>query len=246
VNPGLRSTRRGATFPDMYLPLLFATLVLAGCAGRLPGPAIPTGHAPMAPADVAEWVTASERTEAVQLRFSWRFLDEKGTASGRGSAQIAPPDSLRFDFRGPLGSGRGAAAVVGDAALWAEPEDQVQRLVPSYPILWAILGQVRYPVADDQVSGLETERVRAWRYVNGADTVDYVVTRSGTRQLVADVRQGNRRIGRVVTTFDENGWPRTSRLDVPSGPARLDLTFTERTRMDSIPRDRWIAPVDAP
>lgn len=180
------------------------------------------------------------------MRFSWRFLDEKGTASGRGSAQIAPPDSLRFDFRGPLGSGRGAAAVVGDSALWAEPEDQVQRLVPSYPILWAILGQGRYPLAGDQVSGLETERVRAWRYVNGVDTVDYVLTLAGKRQLVADVREGPRRIGRVVTTFDADGWPLTARLDVPSGPARLDLTFTERTRMDAIPSDRWIAPVDAP
>lgn len=226
--------------------LLLAAVALIGCAGGMPGPVVPKGHAAMPAASVSPWVASTEHEGSVQLRFSWQFLDEKGAARGRGAAQIAAPDSLRFDFRGPLGSGAGAAAVVGDSALWAEPEDQVQKLVPSYPILWAILGRARYPLAGDAVSGLEDARVRAWRYVNGIDTVDYVLTRTGTRQLVADVRQGGKRIGRVLTTFDADGWPSKARLDVPSGPARLDLTFTERTALDSIPRDRWVAPADAP
>lgn len=200
----------------------------------------------MSAEEVTPWIAATERDATTQMRFSWRFLDEKGTASGRGAAQIAPPDSLRFDFRGPLGSGSGAAAVIGDTALWAEPEDQVERLVPSYPILWAILGQARYPQAGDAVSGMSNERVQAWRYVQGVDTVDYVLTRTGTRQLVADVRQGRTRIGRVFTTFDSRGRPLKSRLDIPGAPARLDITFTEHTRLDSIPRARWVAPADAP
>lgn len=228
----------------MRLPLFLATLALGGCAGRWPGPEIPAGHAPMTAAGVDEWVASTSTPATVRLRFSWQFLKEAGNASGRGAAQIAVPDSLRFDFRGPLGSGRSAAAVVGDSALWAEPEDRVRELVPSYPILWALLGQARLPAPGDQISGLENERVRAWRYINGADTVDYVLTRTGQRQLVTDVRVGGQRLGRVFTTFDAEGWPRTSRLDVPSGPARLNLTFTERDRLDSISRDQWVKPAD--
>lgn len=218
----------------------------SACAGALPGPAVPTGHAPLPSGEVSAWVASTATPARARLRFSWQFLKEDGNASGRGAAQIAPPDSLRFDFRGPLGSGRSAAAVIGDSALWAEPEDRVQELVPSYPILWALLGQARGPAGGDVVTGIEDPRVRAWRYVQGADTVDYVLTKGTPRQLVADVRQGGRRLGRVVTTYDADGWPRTARLDVPSGPARLNLTFTERDRLDSIPRDQWVRPVDAP
>jgi len=228
----------------MRFPLLLATVALAGCAGRLPGPEIPVGHVPMAAADVAAWVASTATPATVRLRFSWQFLKEAGNASGRGAAQIAPPDSLRFDFRGPLGSGRSAAAVIGDSALWAEPEDRIKELVPSYPILWALLGQARLPGPGDLITGMEDTRVRAWRYVNGADTVDYVLTLGSPRQLVADVRQDGKRLGRVFTTFDAEGWPRTARLDVPSGPARLNLTFTERDRLDSIPRDQWVKPAD--
>lgn len=228
----------------MRFPLLLATVALAGCAGRLPGPEIPVGHGPMAAADVAAWVASTATPATVRLRFSWQFLKEAGNASGRGAAQIAPPDSLRFDFRGPLGSGRSAAAVIGDSALWAEPEDRIKELVPSYPILWALLGQARLPGPGDLISGMEDTRVRAWRYVNSADTVDYVLTLGSPRQLVADVRQDGKRLGRVFTTFDADGWPRSSRLDVPSGPARLNLTFTERDRLDSIPRDQWVKPAD--
>ncbi|MDX2206276.1 MAG: hypothetical protein SFU57_01405 [Gemmatimonadales bacterium] len=230
----------------MRIPAALSVAILVvGCAGRLPGPTIPDGHLPMTAGEVAPWIAATERDATTQTRFSWRFLDEKGTASGRGAAQIAPPDSLRFDFRGPLGSGSGAAAVIGDTAIWAEPEDQVERLVPNYPLLWAILGQARYPHQGDLVSGMSNERLQAWRYVNGIDTVDYVLTRIGTRQLVADVRQGRNRIGRVFTTFDAAGRLIKSRLDIPGSRARLDITFDEPTLLDSIPRERWVAPDDA-
>ncbi len=35
--------------------------------------------------------------------------------AGRGTARIVPPDSLRFDYAGPLGFGSGAAVVIGDS-----------------------------------------------------------------------------------------------------------------------------------
>ena len=74
------------------------------------------------------------RAEHRLHRFKWLFQDERSSAGGRGSARIAPPDSLRFDVAGPFGSGAAAAAVVGDQPLWAEPPDAVKKLVPNYPL----------------------------------------------------------------------------------------------------------------
>jgi hypothetical protein len=212
----------------------------------MPGPVAPIGFAPDLQGQAPAWVAATVRPEARQLRFDWKFQDPKGLAQGRGSARMAAPDSLRFDFRGPLGSGRGAAAVVGDSALWAEPEDQVKKLVPEYALLWAILGQARTPGGPQDVSVIESATLQAWRYVQGADTVEFILTRAVPRQLVADVRRAGTRVGRVVTTFDAEGFPSKARLDVPGTPARLDITFTEARVLPRVPADAWERPVETP
>lgn len=203
---------------------------------------MPTALAPAEAGTVRAWVGATQATEPTLMRFRWTFIDEKGTAKGRGSAIILPPDSLRFDFRGPLGSGSGAAAVVGDMALWAEPEEEVDKLVPSYPILWAMMGKARYPAAGDEVRAFRDDRLTAWRYASGADTVDYMILRQDGTQLFVDVRQAGQRIGRVATTLDDSGYPATVRLEIPGGPARLELTFYAAGPLDSLPPNLWVKP----
>ena len=226
----------------LWLSLLLA---LAGCAGGTPGPVMPVALQPVSAVQVRGWVSATRPSERRLLRFKWQLLDERdATAGGSGSAQIAIPDSLRFDYRGPLGAGRGAAAVVGDSARWAEPEDQVKKLVPNYPLLWAMLGVARGPSAHAVLTGLEDDHITAWRYVDGADTVDYARSKGTPVQLVADVRHGNEHIGRVVTTFDPQGRPAKSRLDVPSGPVRLTLTFTLVATPKPFDLEIWHAPRD--
>jgi hypothetical protein len=59
---------------------------------------------------------------------------------------------------------------------------------------------------------------------------------------MADVRSAGRRIGQVVTEFDPQGRPIRSQLDVPSGPARLNLTFTRWSSPASFDADLWNAP----
>lgn len=231
----------------MRTPLLPFALILAiaGCAGGLPGPVVPVALGPVQAGQVREWNAVTRPTGRLLMRFKWQFLDERGaTAGGSGSAQIAAPDSLRFDYRGPLGSGRGAAAVVGDSALWADPEDQVEKLVPNYPLLWALLGVSRAPHATDVLTGIDDPQITAWRYVNGADTVDYARSKGKPVQLVADVREGGKRVGRVVTTFDAEGVPIKSQLDVPSGPVRLTLKFTRVSVPQPFDPEIWREPRD--
>src|SRR5207245_2087806 len=87
------------------------------------------------------------------LRFQFRYEGRRRRWGGRGTARVAPPDSLRFDYAGALGLGVGAAVVVGDSALWADPEENFRSLVPAVRMLWAALGVVRPPDAGARVRG---------------------------------------------------------------------------------------------
>lgn len=155
-------------------------------------------------------------------------------------------DSLRADFRLPLGAGSGAMALVGAGGLWAEPEEEVRRLIPNFPLLWALIGQARPPAAGDSVVAFTSDRLVAWRYISGADTTDYLLARSPRRELVVDVRVAGQRLGRVYTIFGDNGVMARSRLDIPSPSGRLELTFRSLSVPDSLPADFWSRPSDAP
>ena len=222
-------------------------LLLIGCAtNRFPGPPMPVGLAPVAADTVADWVAQTRFTSPMMVRFQWRLHEESGTGGGRGSAMILPGDSMRFDFRLPLGAGSGAAAVIGDSSLWAEPEEDVRKLVPSFPILWAMLGRARPAAQGAELTGLRNETLTAWRAVVGADTVDYVLVHSPVRQLIADVKRDGTRLGRVATSFDAEGRLQRSRLDIPSRPARLELEFYGHRAIDGIADTLWSRPSDAP
>ncbi|HRP08205.1 MAG TPA: hypothetical protein PLL69_06915, partial [Gemmatimonadales bacterium] len=113
--------------------MLALTGLTLSCAGNAPaGPPMPAGLVSVTSHQVEQWVEATVRDSApVRIRFQWNFRQETGNASGRGSVWIVPPDTLRLDFRGPLGSGSSAAAVVGEQEVWAVPEEEVCKLVPS-------------------------------------------------------------------------------------------------------------------
>ena len=205
-----------------------------------PGPVVPLDATPVDRQQVATWVSATVPQEKRLHRFKWLFQDERSSAGGRGSARIAPPDSLRFDVAGPFGSGAASAAVIGDRPLWAEPPDAVAKLVPNYPLLWAMFGVARLPGESDSLSGIVRGDITAWRYAGAADTVSYVRTAGKTGKLVAEVRHAGELVGRAETTLDGNGAPLASRLVVPSVPAKLALTFLSTSRAEFAP-DIWTA-----
>ncbi|HEU5039495.1 MAG TPA: hypothetical protein VFT84_01665, partial [Gemmatimonadales bacterium] len=165
---------------------------------------------------------------------------EKSSAGGRGSARIAPPDSLRFDVAGPFGSGAASAAVVGEQPLWTEPPDAIEKMVPNYPLMWAMFGVARLPEDGATVRGVATGPTTSWQYAGPTDTVEYVRTRGRPGRMVATVRRGGKVLGRAETTLDTAGVPITARLVVPSVPARLDLTFLSTASADFAP-DIWVS-----
>jgi hypothetical protein len=221
----------------MRAPSLLVIL-LAGCR-TAPGALVPETAAPVTSAQVAAWVRPTVPTAPRLIRFKWLFRDENSSAGGRGSARIAPPDSLRFDVAGPFGSNPSAAAVVGDSALWVQPEDAIEKLVPNYPLMWALLGVARMPGDGAALRGSSQGDRTAWEYAVGPDTMAYVRTAGPDGKFYAEVREGGKLVGRVETTLGTDGAPKSSRLTVPSAPARLDVTFLSTAPADSFAADVW-------
>jgi hypothetical protein len=221
-------------------PILLAYFGLVGAACRAePGMAVPAGMTPVSQEQVAEWVSATVPQESQLHRFKWLFQDERASAGGRGSARIVSPDSLRFDVAGPFGSGGGSAVVVGERAVWTEPPDAIAKMVPNYPLMWAMFGVARVPASGMDLRGLSKDSVTAWQYTGGSDTIRYVRAAGNPVRFTAEVRHADELIGRAETTLKPDGTPLKARLTVPSAPARLDLTFLSTTRASFAP-DIWL------
>jgi hypothetical protein len=222
---------------DPRIGAAYLALAVAACRGA-PGPLVPVAAQPVSSDQVASWVAATVPSDHRLHRFKWLFRDERSSAGGRGSVRIAPPDSLRFDAAGPLGSGTASAVVLGDRPLWVEPPDALRKLVPNYPLLWAMFGVARMPEDGAALRGLADGRVTAWQYAGPSDTIDYVRTAGAEPRLITEVRRAGEVVGRAETTLGADGAPVSSRLIVPSVPARLDLTFLSTTRANFAP-DIW-------
>jgi hypothetical protein len=223
---------------DRPILLAYLGLVGAGCRSE-PGPLIPAGAQPVSAAQVDQWVASTVPQDHLLHRFKWLFQDERASAGGRGSARIAPPDSFRFDVAGPFGSGAASAVVVGERPVWMDPTDAVAKLVPNYPLMWAMFGIARMPAEGVALRGIATGSVTAWQYAGTSDTIDYVRTTGDPGRFVAEVHRAGELIGRAETTLAPDGTPLKSRLTVPSAPARLDLTFLSTTRTSFAP-DIWL------
>ncbi len=207
------------------LSYIGACAVLAGCRGRL-APLIPLPLAPVARDSAVAWAGATVPAHRTAIRFRWRYQDDQRRWGGRGQARIAPPDSLRFDYVGTLGLGVGAAAMVGDTVVWADPEKNFRSLVP------AVI--VRSPAADATVFGERVQgagaggaadsAVRLWRFVQGEDTLDYRESTGSVRVLEAEWRQRGKVLARSRTQCDVHTMPANARIDFPEGRARFELT----------------------
>ncbi len=221
-------------------PVLLVYLGLVGAACRTaPGPVLPAGAELVSRDRVAEWVAITVPTGSRLHRFKWLFVDHLASAGGQGSARVAPPDSFRFDVAGPFGSGAASAVVVGQRALWTEPPDAIAKLVPNYPLMWALFGVARLPAEGVAIRGLSQDSVTSWQYAGLTDTIQYARTAGNPVRFLAEVRHAGELIGRAETTLQPDGAPIKARLTVPSAPAKLDLTFLSTSR-DTFAPDIWL------
>lgn len=220
---------------DRPAAVFYLALFVGGCVSG-PGPVVPVALAPAVPDSAAWWAAGTTPTGHSLHRFKWQYRDDRSAVGGRGSAHIAGPDSIRFDVAGPLGANPAAALVVADSPRWVRPEDAIHKLVPSYPLMWAVFGVARIPAGAVVVLAGRGGGSQVWRAVSGPDTIEWA--RSPGR-LVAEVRRGARVVGRAETVFGPEGHLASARLTMPEVPARLDLTFTLSDPSARFPADVW-------
>ena len=174
--------------------------LLTGCTPRLSSLA-PQGFVPAERDLVVGWVAemTPSRPRLYQIR-PWRFQNQQGSAAGRASVRIVPPDSLRFDYRGPFGKS-GNAVLVGDSALWMTSED-FEGLVTYAPLFWTALGMPPVPPDTAALFSLIGDDFRAWRYVLAQDTLDFVLRGSPAVSLLGEIRRQGQVLAQATVELD--------------------------------------------
>lgn len=219
-----------------------AAALLAGCVGKIRSIA-PENLAPMAADTAAVWAAAFQPPVPLQFDLRWSFENRDGKAAGRATARFTPPDTLRFDYRGPFGRS-GSALIVGDAAVWSEPEGDVQSLVPVAPVLWAALGIVMAPREGSMFLGADTGDRQAWRQVWDDRALDYIVVRESPPRFLAELREGLRILG--VAEVDLAGpvpaHPTAAVMRFPDQRSTFTLTVRQVDSVATYPADTWKRP----
>ena len=186
------------------------------------------------------WTAGSGPTRPTALRFRWRYRDERRSGGGRGTARLAPPDSLRVDWAAVLGLASGAAVVVGDSLLWADPKENFPTSIPpAVQLAWTALGVIRPPLTTMAVSGGRDSTRTVWRYADGRDTIDFRLQATDPRTLESEWRRDQHVMARSRTVLGPAGLPQSVRVDVPERPARFELTFVAVDTMATFPPALW-------
>ena len=225
--------------------LLAASLLVAGCVAAIPNPTVPVGLRPIASTDVAHWARATAPTAPFRITFTWRGRLNDDMHGGKGTLIYSPADSLQLHTQFSLGIGPNYdAAIVGDSALWAEPKEEVEKLVPSYHLLWAMIAIARPPGAGWTTESHQDAKVTSVRYTHGSDTVDYVTVHTGQQRLETRVVIGGRPLGQVWAYFDQFRNVTNTRLQLLTSPVLLELVFAKKAPQRATDRDGWTAPHD--
>jgi hypothetical protein len=213
---------------------------LGACAPGLTSIA-PSGLEPAPRDTIAAWLAAYRPAGPVRYDVRWRFVNQKGSTAGRAAVRIAPPDTLRFDYRGPFGRS-GAAVIVADSALWVAPERDTRELLPAAPLFWAALGIPQPPPPEVTVSGRATGG-RVWRYVSQADTMDFVEVGPGPERLLTEVRRDGKIVASTEVRFRPGGRaPLEARVRFPQDGSALILTVEGVESVDAFDPNTWRRP----
>lgn len=229
--------RRGG-FPYHALGMVAALAVGTGCVPSLRSIA-PTNLAPVARDTVSRWAGVFQPAVPLRYDLRWRFENFQGASAGRAAVRFAPPDTLRFDYRGPFGRS-GSAVIVGDSALWAEPAGDFRSLVPVAPIFWAALGIAVPARQGATLLGLDDGGRRAWRYVEADEAIDFIFERKPVPRLLAELRRAGRVEGIVTVDLAEaTRQPTRAVMRFPTGRATLTFTVQAIDTVAAFPPDTW-------
>lgn len=224
-----------------YAVALGAVVSVPGCGPRTTQLA-PGGLPAASHASAERWSEGYVPDVPLRFEVTWTFQTQQGRVRGRAAARFVPPDSLRFDYQGPFGRS-GTAVMVGDAIVWAEPEEEVRGLIPVTPLFWAALGMPRPPARHAAVFGRSSGQQAVWRYAAGADTLTYVGTTTAPATLRAELRRAGDVVGTVEVEFvDSLGVPGSSRIAFPSTASTILFSLEAVDTLITVDPQIWRRP----
>ena len=202
----------------------------------------PDGMPSLSRAEAEGWVSRRVPARAARYELRWALETQQGSSRGRAAVQFAPPDSVRFDYRGPFGRS-GAAVIVGDEVVWSRPADDVDRLIQTAPLFWAALGIPRYAAPDATVTGQAEGETYRWRYAQRSDTLTYALEQRLGGRFRADLRSGADVIGTVDVAFaDSTLQPASARLVFPPSASIVLFTVTAIDSLVTLDAGIWNVP----
>jgi hypothetical protein len=226
---------------SFYYLVAVGGMTLAACGVRTERLA-PDALPPMTHAEVAAWVDSFTPTSPRRYDLRWTFQTQQGSVRGRASVRFAPPDSGRFDYRGPFGRS-GAAVIVGDEIQWSRPEGEADQLIQVAPLFWAALGIPRYPSPEASVSGREADQQRAWRYAAAGDTLTYRAVWTDGTTLSAELRQAGDIVGFVEVEFPDSIMrPASAQMVFPPSASAVFFTVEAIDSLAGVDPQIWREP----
>ena len=233
----------GRFFSSTKLSVFSVALALLGTISCRPSiePLSPEGMERVPLETVQGWLEGMAPTRSTRIDVNWTFQSQQGWVRGQAALRVMPPDSMRFDYRGPFGRS-GASVMVENEVVWAEPEEEVELLLPAVPLFWAALGMPRDPDPGVHIIGLETNEERRWRYGVNGDTLDYVVSRIPPHKLQASMRSLGDVIGFVEVDYDETQQPIHAMITFPQTATRFTFDVTKVDTTVSFSENVWKRP----
>jgi hypothetical protein len=157
-----------------------------------------------------------------RITFRWQFSEGDVALQGEGVARVAAPDSARLDFFLRNGLGGGYAVLVGDSLTVPPGGEQVRRLLPPVPLLWAALGRVALPAVPDTTVRRDGRLLRAdvgrdprWRVTFDGDRLTEAARISEGREI----ERLSRAADGAVSYLHSPGQRRLSLTNYSAGPA---------------------------
>jgi hypothetical protein len=221
---------------------LLSAATVSGCGGAGPAPIAPVGMIPTDRATIANWRRPYVPAQARRYNIRpWQFRNERGSAAGRATVVILPPDSLRFDYRGPFRQ-TGKAALVGDSALWVEPEDELGNLVGVAPLFWASLGVPPAPPEGATILAVQRPALRAWQYAHQGDTITFVIHEHPVLRILGEVRRDGRTVTRAEATLDSlTRYVRQATIEYPLDVSRFAFDVESVEEGVEVDRARFLS-----
>jgi hypothetical protein len=213
----------------------------SGCATGLRSIA-PAGLQPVEADSVRAWAAEFRPAVGLEYELRWRFENDDGRAAGRAVARYAPPDTLRFDYRGPFGRS-GSVLVIGNEPVWMEPEGDAKSLIPVAPVLWAALGIVRLPRDGDSLLGDASAERRAWRYLAADEVLDFIRVPAPGGRLLAEMRRADQIVSVVdVELAGATPVPLAAVMRFQRPRSTFSLTIRQVDTVAAFPPETWHRP----